>query len=91
MKVTNTERMKQLACSIQAGLRAIEHAIDSQNSAILDSQPWIRIGKTTTIRELIDSMEQTCLTIGGDSEDSKYYYADIELPYTQDSFPVEHR
>lgn len=44
-----------------------------------------------TVADLLNNISQLSLTISGNTDDAKYYYADIDLPYSQDTFPVEHR
>lgn len=85
MRVTNTERMAQLSSAIDACRSVLymhlKDRLDERVSPIHD----------TTVGDLLTRIGQLCLTIGGAAEDSKYYYADLDLGYTEDTFPVERR
>lgn len=86
MKVTNSERMGQLGSSIQALARVMNSQLDDKILATNIS----RINNIT-ISDALDKIIAMCDTICGQSDEAKYYYADIELPYTEDTFPVEHK
>ena len=85
MRVTNTERMAQLSSAIDAcrSVLAIhlKDRLDERVSPIHD----------TTVGDLLTRIGQMCLTISGATEDSKYYYADLDIGYTEDDFPTENR
>ena len=86
MKITNTERMTQLGSSISALADAIrgnlcEDVLNTKLSRV----------SNITINDALVYIAQMSNTICGQGREAKYYYADIELPYTEDTFPVEHR
>ena len=90
MKITNTERMRQITSSMKSLIFVISKAIEEQNPELLDSAPC-RIRPNYTISNMLCDLVEMCTTAGGDGPDAKYYYADIEIGYTENSFPVEHR
>lgn len=86
MKVTNTERMTQLGSSIKI-LASVMH--DKLDESVLDTK--ISKVNNTTVSDALNYIIAMCDTICGQGREAKYYYADIDLPYTEDTFPVEHR
>lgn len=86
MKVTNTERMTQLGSSIKTLASVLSEKLD-------DTTLNAKISKVSgmTVSDALDRIMLISDTICGKGDEAKYYYADIELPYTEDSFPVEHR
>lgn len=83
MKVTNKERMSQLSSSIEALVSAIERNVDCSVG--------ISRVSSTTVGDAILLIKDICKTIGGDGEDAKYYYCDLDIGFTEDTFPVEHK
>ena len=86
MKVTNTERMTQLGSSIGTLARVINDNLDAN---VLGT----RISKVSnmTVADALNRIIAMSNTVCGQTDEAKYYYADIDLPYTEDTFPVEHR
>ena len=86
MKVTNTERMSQLGSSIGTLASVI---YDNLDATTLDT----KISKVSnmTIADALKRISVLSNIVCGQADEAKYYYADIELPYTEDTFPVEHR
>lgn len=86
MKVTNTERMTQLGGSIKTLAKVLSRVLDD---TVLNTN--ISKVRSMTVADALNSIIDMSDTICGDGDEAKYYYADIELPYTDDTFPVEHR
>jgi hypothetical protein len=86
MKVTNTERMSQLGSSIKTLASVMNNKFDNK---VLDMK--LSNVKDMTVSDALNCIMMMCDTICGQGREAKYYYADIELPYTEDTFPVEHR
>lgn len=86
MKVTNTERMTQLGSSIRTLASVINYNLDATALAT-------KISKVSdmTIADALNHIITMSNIVCGQTDEAKYYYADIELPYTEDTFPVEHR
>ena len=86
MKVTNTERMTQIASSIKTLASVISEKLDTTT---LNA----KISKVSgmTVSDALNRIMLMSDTVCGQGDEAKYYYADIELPYTEDTFPVEHR
>lgn len=86
MKVTNTERMTQLGSAINTLVSIINDKLDT---TILNT----KLGKVSdmTVGDALNNIMSMCKTVCGQGIEAKYYYADIDLPYTNDTFPVEHR
>jgi hypothetical protein len=86
MKVTNSERMSQIGSSIKTLASVISGKLDS---TVLGT----KISKVSdmTIADALNHIMTMSDTVCCQNDDAKYYYADIDLPYTEDTFPVEHR
>lgn len=86
MKVTNTERMSQLGSSIRTLASVINDKLDATTLGT-------KISKVSdmTIADALNSIIAMSNIVCGQGDEAKYYYADIELPYTENTFPVEHR
>lgn len=86
MKVTNTERMSQLGSSIRTLADVINDNLDA-------TALGTKISKVSsmTIADALNRIVAMSNIVCGQGDEAKYYYADIELPYTEDTFPVEHR
>lgn len=86
MKVTNTERMTQLGSSISTLADTIlaklgEDVLNTKLSRV----------SNMTISDALVYIAKMGDTVCGQGREAKYYYADIDLPYTEDTFPVERR
>ena len=86
MKVTNTERMTQLGSSIST----LADAIQAKLSEDVLNTKLSRVSNMT-ISDALVYIAQMADTVCGQGREAKYYYADIDLPYTEDTFPVEHK
>lgn len=86
MKVTNAERMTQLGSSIKTLANVMNRKFDDK---VLDMK--LSNVKDMTVSDALNCIMMMCDTICGQGSEAKYYYADIELPYTENTFPVEHR
>lgn len=86
MKVTNTERMTQLGSSIST----LADVIQGKLSEDVLNTKLSRVSNMT-IGEALVCIAQMADTVCGQGREAKYYYADIDLPYTEDTFPVERR
>ena len=86
MKVTNTERMTQLGSSIRTLASAINDNLDA-------TALGTKISKVSNmnIADALNRIITMSNIVCGQTDEAKYYYADIELHYTEDTFPVEHR
>lgn len=82
MKVTNTERMSQLASSIDAAATVILRSLSDE---VLNKQ--VSRIKDTTIKNMLDSIKGCCNKI---TDADPHYFADLDIGYTEDNFPVEH-
>ena len=86
MKVTNVERMAQLGSSIKILASVIN---DNLDAAALGT----KLSKVSNMT-VVDALNRIIVLsdiVCGQADEARYYYADIELPYTEDTFPVEHR
>lgn len=86
MLITNRERMIQLSSALNSSITILKNAMSDRK--LLD----VPVASCTniTIGELLDRMSEMTHTIGGSSKDAPKYWADVDLPYTEDTFPVEH-
>ena len=86
MKVTNIERMTQLGSSIGTLASVINNNLDS-------TALGTKISKLSdmTVADALNRIIILSNIVCGQADEARYYYADIELPYTEDTFPVEHR
>lgn len=82
MLVTTRERMRQLSSSIDAMVNVIKH--DLSDEAINKEYGKMR---KHTIAEMLNKIHDTCVLIGSGDP---YYYADLEIGFDEDSFPVKH-
>lgn len=86
MKVTNAERMTQLGSSIGTLADAIQRNLGED---VLNTK--LSRVSNMTINDALVYIARMSDIVCGQGREAKYYYADIELPYTEDTFPVEHR
>ena len=84
MKVTNSERMNQLASSIDVAATVILRNL-SDNPEILNKR--VSRIKDTTIEDLLNLIKDSCKLI---ANTDPHYFADLDIGYTEDNFPVEH-
>lgn len=82
MKVTNTERMNQLASSIDAATYVI---LNNLSDDVLNKR--VSRIKDVTIKDMINNIRSCCELI---ANADPHYFADLDIGYTEDNFPVEH-
>lgn len=90
MKITNKERMSQLGSAITSNVSVLSTILQRNHPDILGEKPF-RTNPNKTIDNLLKDILSITETICGEGEEAKYYYADLNLGYTEDTFPVEHR
>lgn len=84
MKVTNTERMNQLASSIDVAATVILRNL-SDNPEILNKR--VSLIKDATIEYMLNHIKDCCKLI---TDADPHYFADLDIGYTENNFPVKH-
>jgi len=85
MLITNKERMVQLASALDVNISLIRTALSDRNLLETPVSPYTEV----TIGNILHHMRKLAQTIAGNSEDAPKYWANVSIPYTEDTFPVE--
>ena len=86
MLITNKERMAQLASALDSAINIIRDNMSERNLLETPASPYTEV----TIGNILHHMRKLAQTIAGNSEDAPKYWANVSIPYTEDTFPVEH-
>ena len=86
MLITNKERMAQLASALDSAINIIRDNMSERNLLETPVASYTNV----TIGNVLHRMRELTQTIAGNSEDAAKYWANVSIPYTEDTFPVEH-
>ena len=87
MLVTNKERMAQIASALESSLNLIRDELSRRNMLEEPISPNVQ---NVTIGNILHNMRESIAIVAGTSENTPKYWANVTVPYNEDTFPVEH-